>query len=233
MPKQDFPKLNNIGHRLKELREKKGLSQAELAKLLGCAQTTVAEWERRKDRAPGKHFRERVAQELEVSLDYLLGLEKKQIPRIPCYGEVSSDGFRWPESDESYYDIEIAQSEYRPDLFSLKVLDDLLEPVLPKGDYGIFEKSLPKNGDIVAVSIPEDNKCRIKMWREQGQSVMLSEVNINKIGTPYFFEFCSHEREKLTYLRKDKKRIMIKGKLIAVKRNLKSVPCYQGVNYIF
>ena len=45
-----------IGQRIKELREQRGLTQAELAKLLGCAQTTVDEWERRKDREPSKKF---------------------------------------------------------------------------------------------------------------------------------------------------------------------------------
>ena len=61
-----------IGQRIKELREERGLTQAELAKLLGCAQNTVAEWENRKDRLPGGKLLGDIAKIFGISFDYLL-----------------------------------------------------------------------------------------------------------------------------------------------------------------
>jgi transcriptional regulator with XRE-family HTH domain len=34
-----------IGQRIRELRDQRGLTQAELAKLLGCAQNTIVAWD--------------------------------------------------------------------------------------------------------------------------------------------------------------------------------------------
>lgn len=89
-----------IGQRIRELREQRGLTQAELAKLLGCAQTTVANWENQACRAPGKKTIAQVAQIFSVTVDYLLGVEKFENTTIPCYGEVSSKGFLWPDNRE-------------------------------------------------------------------------------------------------------------------------------------
>jgi transcriptional regulator with XRE-family HTH domain len=89
-----------IGQRIRELREQRGLTQAELAKLLGCAQNTVAEWEKREGRAPGKLLLLKVAALLDVTIDYLLGKEKTSNTQVPCYGEILSEEFCWPNLDE-------------------------------------------------------------------------------------------------------------------------------------
>lgn len=58
--------------RLKELREKKGLSQYQLAPMLGVAQSTVGSWEAGK-REPNFETIQRIANFFNVSVDYLLG----------------------------------------------------------------------------------------------------------------------------------------------------------------
>ena len=226
--------VNGIGYRIKELREKRKMSQAELAKLVGCAQTTVAEWERRRDRAPGKRYRAKIAEILEVSIDYLLGIGKGDIPRIPCYGEVSSRKFIWQEKWEDDYYIEIPQGEYNPSYFSLRIMDDLLEPIIMKGDYGIFKKLQPKNGDIVVVRFPEDgNVAMVKMWRQKEEYVVLSETNLDKIGLPYFLEFSPLSDNLVCTEKKAQKTVIVEGKLISVKRTLKTARHHLGINYIF
>ena len=59
--------------RLKALREKKDLSQMELANILDVAQQTVASWEKGKS-SPNYDLLKRIAVYFHVTADYLLGL---------------------------------------------------------------------------------------------------------------------------------------------------------------
>ncbi|SHJ33040.1 helix-turn-helix transcriptional regulator, partial [Desulfofundulus thermosubterraneus] len=61
-----------FGERLAFLRQQKGLSQAELARLLGVGQSTIAMYEKNK-RLPDYQFLIRLADFFGVSTDYLLG----------------------------------------------------------------------------------------------------------------------------------------------------------------
>ncbi|WP_277630360.1 helix-turn-helix domain-containing protein [Atopococcus tabaci] len=61
-----------IGHRLANLRERKGLSQSALADLLGRSQSSVAMWETNKRRVPEEVLNQ-LADLYGVSLDYIMG----------------------------------------------------------------------------------------------------------------------------------------------------------------
>lgn len=65
--------------RLKELREKAGLSQNALAKQLGFAQSTVGMWESGKNK-PEYDTLTQIADFFNVSTDYLTGREKEKTP---------------------------------------------------------------------------------------------------------------------------------------------------------
>ncbi len=163
-----------IGQRIKKLREEKKLTQEELAKQLGCAQTTVANWENQAGRAPGKKTVNKIAQFFNVSVDYLFGVAQFEGSTIPCYGEFPSKGFVWPEA-EKYY---LSKDEFSADSFALKILDDDLEPFMMKGDYGIFRKAYPKDRDIVVVRFPEENNFSvIRSWRYYKDMVALLPTN--------------------------------------------------------
>ncbi|WP_163979340.1 helix-turn-helix domain-containing protein [Paenibacillus alvei] len=62
----------NVGDRIKELRMKKKLTQSEMAKKIGTGRANYAHMEN--NRVEIKHeFLQAIANELEVSTDYLLG----------------------------------------------------------------------------------------------------------------------------------------------------------------
>lgn len=63
--------------RLKELREKAGLSQSALAKRLGFAQSTIGMWESGKNK-PEFDTLTQIADFFRVSVDYLLGREDQK-----------------------------------------------------------------------------------------------------------------------------------------------------------
>ncbi|MBQ3264258.1 MAG: helix-turn-helix transcriptional regulator [Ruminococcus sp.] len=79
-----------IGERLQELRKDRGISQAEIAKILGVSHYTVSSYEcNRSD--PDDSLKVLLARFFDVSVDYLLGLtdepysyqRDKNIIRIP------------------------------------------------------------------------------------------------------------------------------------------------------
>ena len=62
-----------IGERLQELRKDKGVSQAELAQLLGVSNNTISSYEcNRSD--PDDNLKIIIAKYFDISMDYLLGL---------------------------------------------------------------------------------------------------------------------------------------------------------------
>ncbi len=59
--------------KLRELREKSGMSQAEIAKLLGCSQQTYSRYESHTTEIPLEQLI-RLAEYYDTSVDYLLGI---------------------------------------------------------------------------------------------------------------------------------------------------------------
>ena len=66
--------MNRFAERLKELREKKGLSQVKLAKQLKLDPTTIGKWESKK-RVPNIESIIILCNYFKVSADFLIGLE--------------------------------------------------------------------------------------------------------------------------------------------------------------
>ena len=76
--------------RLKELREKAGLSQAKLAKILGVGQSTVGMWENGTNK-PENAKLEALANYFGVSTDYLLGRTDDPVSASASLREQMSD----------------------------------------------------------------------------------------------------------------------------------------------
>ncbi|WP_418666891.1 helix-turn-helix domain-containing protein [Allofournierella sp.] len=68
----------DFGIRLKELREKRGLSQAQAAKRLGISRSAIANYENDLSQ-PSADMLKTLAVFYHTSVDYLLGLEERKI----------------------------------------------------------------------------------------------------------------------------------------------------------
>ena len=76
--------MENFGKRLREIREKRGLSQVQLAKMIAkigviqyCKSEAIGRYERG-DRFPSAYKLRDICVALNVSADYLLGLSDKE-----------------------------------------------------------------------------------------------------------------------------------------------------------
>jgi transcriptional regulator with XRE-family HTH domain len=82
--------MNNFALTLKNLRVQRGMSQSDLARLLGVARTTVSSYENG-SRNPDNETLIRIATCFQVSLDYLLGIDISNIDNSSVYSEILKD----------------------------------------------------------------------------------------------------------------------------------------------
>lgn len=68
-----------VGERLQELRKDKGLSQKELAAILGIKPKTLSAYEREVAN-PSDEIKVKIARYFNISLDYLMGLTRMEMP---------------------------------------------------------------------------------------------------------------------------------------------------------
>lgn len=122
--------MNKFGKRLKLIREEKGYTQEELAKVLGITRSRLSMYEQGK-REPSFELQEAIADFFNVDLDYLLGRtdEKKiiiiQPPKFDYakfYGETKA------------LLIEIIKDANDKQLDKILQMFDLLSPVLKQLD---------------------------------------------------------------------------------------------------
>ena len=63
-----------LGERLRTFRQRKRLTQGELAKIIGVTRQTIAKWENN-ERVPDALMAKKLAKELRITADELLGNE--------------------------------------------------------------------------------------------------------------------------------------------------------------
>ena len=73
--------MATTAERIKQLRKKKGISQSELAALIGVKNNTVSTWERG-TRKPDFEALDLLSDYFEVSLEYILGNSDKEEARV-------------------------------------------------------------------------------------------------------------------------------------------------------
>ena len=73
--------METVGEKIRNLREEKGLTQPELAKLVGVSNGTVSFWENGENEPKASYVR-KLATVFEVTSDYLLGLEDETGAKI-------------------------------------------------------------------------------------------------------------------------------------------------------
>ncbi len=78
--------MDNFATRLKELRMQYRLTQTQLAERLGVSKSTISYYELL-ERTPSPDILVRLAEVFNVSLDYLMGLNRKQIIEISNLNE--------------------------------------------------------------------------------------------------------------------------------------------------
>ena len=177
--------------RLKELREKSGMSQAALAKELGVVQSTVGMWESGKNK-PENAKLEALANIFQVSTDYLLGrtdtpdalksptvsVAAKPYRRIPVLGSIPVGvHIEAVEDVEDWEDLPESMFKSGAEYFALKVKGDSMSPKYEDGDVLILRRQgTCDNGQDCAVLVNGDD-ATFKRVRLSERGITLQPLN--------------------------------------------------------
>lgn len=83
--------MNNVGAKIKELRERLNITQSELANRVGTDATSISRWETNKVKISMKYIT-KLAQALNTSSDYLLGNDKEMPSNLAYTNERKNQG---------------------------------------------------------------------------------------------------------------------------------------------
>jgi repressor LexA len=184
----------NAGNRLKQLREEKGLSQSEVAKIIGVGRTTYLKWENGENQPTRKL--DQLSQFFGVSIDYLLG--KSDVKNIKSKN-LHSRGIRIPvlgrvvagipiEAVEEILDYEEITPELAAtgEFFALQVRGDSMLPKLEEGDVVIVKKQADVETGDIAIVLVNGDEATIKQVKKVDGGIMLYGFNPD-VYEPHFY----------------------------------------------
>ena len=165
-------------NKFKELRNKYGYSQKELADILFVNQTAVSQWERGVT-TPNKTSLSKLCEMFNVSADYILGMEERQSigVKIPVLGRVQA-GIPIEAVEEilDYEEISPAMAA-TGDFFALRIRGQSMEPRFAEGDVIIVrQQSDCDNGDI-AVVLVNGFEATVKKIKKTDAGITLIPTN--------------------------------------------------------
>ena len=172
-----------FGERLKELRERAGLSQDALASELNKSKSLISMYESGK-RIPPYETQELIADFFNVGLDYLMGRENVYLTlntskpqRIPVLGSVPA-GIPL-EAIEDIVDFEeIPESMSRNgEFFGLRVNGESMVPVFNDGDTVIIQKQDSADTGDYVVAMINGGEATLKKLKRFDEGIILIPNN--------------------------------------------------------
>jgi SOS-response transcriptional repressor LexA len=168
--------------RIKELRNKLGLTQAELGKKLGVSMGAVQKWETA-IRVPSSTQRKKMAKLFKVSEAELFGelkSVKSELRLVPLISWVHADQFEdvddflEPGQADEYLHSKIGKEG--DNCFALKVRNDCMEPEFTEGDIVVIQPSKSiESGEFGVFKI--ENKATLKQFKRVGNHIILHPLN--------------------------------------------------------
>lgn len=129
----------SLGARLRVLRVARGLSQGDLARLVGRHQTVIGPYER-DEYAPSREIVERLASALGTSPEYLLFGREPRRSTIDAVGRVGAAGL--VAIDDAHLPVSLAAAR----LVALRVEDETMAPTFRAGQWVLIERTAAAPG---------------------------------------------------------------------------------------
>lgn len=177
---------NNMGTIIKKRREQLGISQEQLANILGYkSRSSINKIELNHTDLPQSKI-VALAKALRVTPAYLMGWEEPEQPtpksngyptvRIPVLGDVAAGVPILAQQDIIGYEDIPADMAKTGEYFGLKIKGDSMEPKIHDNDIVIVKSmSDAENNDIVIAMINDEATC--KRLHKYSNSVVLTAIN--------------------------------------------------------
>jgi repressor LexA len=199
----------HIGEVIRQLRKAHGLSQKQLARLLGVDTTAISTWENGRYHPRHKHIEKMAAI---FGVPPAVFFADGDFREYACVGErgdlflpvVSYVHAGLGVQKEPEELLMVTLEEARKAHFALKVKGKSMEPTLLEGDYiGVRQQEVATTGDIVVAQVDEFDEVTVKRLKQIATEIILIPDN------PEFPSYSSRHH-----------RIRLIGKVTWVKRYL-------------
>lgn len=184
---REYPTLMSIHRLIREAREARGLSQAQLAELCGVTRSAVQQWERENGTAPKRTQQSRVADVLGLSIAQLMGgSENVQVGpevrgSVPLISAVQAgnykmhvDNFHPGDGGEERISTTVPVKRHT---FALRVSGDSMEPDFKEGAILIVEPDLEAQPGDFVIAKNGDEETTFKQLVRDGGDWYLKPLN--------------------------------------------------------
>lgn len=170
---------------IKWLRERKNLTQEEVAERVGVTKATVSKWEKGDIENMKRDKIAKLSEVFGISPLELLGMDipKNAIPigdivRIPVLGYIACGEPILADENVTEYREVFIKDLPKGNLFFLQAKGDSMEPKIPDGSYVMLRKQPDvENGEIAAVIVNGDNEATLKRVRKLDDTILLEALN--------------------------------------------------------
>lgn len=166
-------------NRIRFLRLKNSIKQAELAKIIHVSQSSLSGYENEKFE-PDKKTLQKLASFFGVSVDYLLGFDhissKNLHHSIPIFGSLSNNFAQLKNDNILYYHSSNFLRNSGTEYFGLQINEDCMEPNICRGDIVIAKKQAnAESGDTVIVQVAKNNASIKKIFTHKDGIALISD----------------------------------------------------------
>lgn len=170
---------------IKSLRERKNLTQEEVADRVGVTKATVSKWEKGDIENMKRDKIAKLSNVLGISPLELLGMDVPanaipvgNIVRIPVIGYIACGEPILTEENISEYREVFDNDLPKGELFFLEAKGDSMEPKIPDGSYVMLRQQPDvENGEIAAVLVNGDTEATLKRVRKLDDTILLEALN--------------------------------------------------------
>ncbi|GEM02769.1 repressor LexA [Halolactibacillus halophilus] len=178
-----------IGNKIKQLREKHGLNQDDLAKKLSTTKQAISRYEKG-DRQANQDILFALSNMFNVDIDYFFPVRAHaptnvfkstgNFIKIPIIGEIACGDPILAVENVIDYHVEPADLLPAGNLFYLKAKGDSMEPKIPNQSLVLIrEQSDVESGEIAAVLVNGDTEATLKRVKKQSGYLILDPDNSN------------------------------------------------------
>jgi repressor LexA len=201
--------VTHIGEVIRQLRKAHGLSQKQLARLLGVDTTAISTWENGRYHPRHKHIEKMAAIFGVPPAVFFADGDFREYARVGERGDLFLPVVSYVHAGlgvqkEPEELLMVTLEEARKAHFALKVKGKSMEPTLLEGDYiGVRRQEVATTGDIVVAQVDEFDEVTVKRLKQIATEIILIPDN------PEFPSYSSRHH-----------RIRLIGKVTWVKRYL-------------
>ena len=178
------------------LRKKKGLTQMQLAKLIGVSTSTVAMWETGQ-RKPDYHTIVRLREFFAVGFEQLLGVERPQAApaetvSVPVLGYVRAGRPNTAQQNIIGYELINEQLAKTGEIFCLTIKGDSMEPKMSDGDIVVVRRSATAESGQTVVAVVGKEEATVKKVLFHKDGITLVPTNPDYMPVYYTAQECEN-----------------------------------------